>query len=190
MFIESIYSCSFRSSGTGSGIRLECFVTKFVRGLQKLPKIGRPRDITFWRVEQTGRKPHVKSWITNLTHIKGQDVLIVPAKLRFDETSQFSEGSTNVSVTTFLSGLQKLPKIWRLGDITLCWKPHVKYWITNLTHMKEQDGLLIVTVKIRFDQAYQLAAGLANAPVTTFLGSLQKRPKIGRPCDITFWRAG
>ena len=34
-----------------------------------------------------------------------------PVKIRFDETSQFAEGSANVSVTTFLSGLQKLPKM-------------------------------------------------------------------------------
>ena len=56
---------------------------------------------------------------SNLTHIKGQDgLLIVPVKIRFDETSEFSEGSANVSVTTFLSGLQKLPKIGRPRDIT------------------------------------------------------------------------
>ena len=101
-----------------SGIRLECFVTKFLGGLQKLPKIGSPRDITFRRVEQTGRKLHVKSWITNLAPIKGQDgLLIVPVKIRFDETSQFSEGSANVSVTAFLSGSQKFPKIGRPRDI-------------------------------------------------------------------------
>ena len=34
-----------------------------------------------------------------------------------DETSQFSEGSANVSIATFLSGLQKLPKIGRPRDI-------------------------------------------------------------------------
>ena len=39
-----------------------------------------------------------------------------PVKIRFDETSQFTEGSANVSVTTFLSGLQKLLKIGRLRD--------------------------------------------------------------------------
>ena len=47
--------------------------------------------------------------ITNLTFIKEPDGL--PVKIRFDETSQFAAGSANVSVTTFLSGLQKLPKI-------------------------------------------------------------------------------
>ena len=46
---------------------------------------------------------------TNLTFIKEPDGL--PVKIRFDETSQFAAGSANVSVTTFLSGLQKLPKI-------------------------------------------------------------------------------
>ena len=29
----------------------------------------------------------------------------LPVKIRFDETSQFAEGSANVSVTTFLSSL-------------------------------------------------------------------------------------
>ena len=43
---------------------------------------------------------------------------IVPVKIRFDETSQVAEGAANVSVTTFLSGLQKLPKIKRPRDIT------------------------------------------------------------------------
>ena len=37
----------------------------------------------------------------------------LPVKIRFDETSQLSKGSANVSVTTFLSCLQKLPKIVR-----------------------------------------------------------------------------
>ena len=40
-----------------------------------------------------------------------------PVEIEFDETSQFAEGSVNVSVTTFLSGLQKLPKIGRPPDI-------------------------------------------------------------------------
>ena len=52
---------------------------------------------------------------TNLTFIKEPDGL--PVKIRFDETSQFAEGSANVSVTTFLRGLQKLPKIGRPRDI-------------------------------------------------------------------------
>ena len=43
-----------------------------------------------------------------MTFIKEPDV-----KIRFDETSQFAEGSANVSVTTFLGGLQKLQKIGR-----------------------------------------------------------------------------
>ena len=34
--------------------------------------------------------------------------------------------------------------------------------------MKEQDGLLIVPVKIRFDKTYQFAAGSANVSVTRF----------------------
>ena len=55
-----------------------------------------------------------------------------------------------------------------------------------MVHITEQDGLLIVPVKIRFDETYQFAAGSANVSVTTFLSSLQKLPKIGRPCDITF----
>ena len=49
--------------------------------------------------------------ITNLTFIK--EPYGLPVKIRFDETSQFAEGSANVSVTTFLSSLQKLPKIGR-----------------------------------------------------------------------------
>ena len=37
--------------------------------------------------------------ITNLAHMKEQDdPLIVPVKIRFDETSQFSEGSANISL--------------------------------------------------------------------------------------------
>ena len=45
----------------------------------------------------------------------------VPVKIQFDETSQFAEGSVHVSVTTFLSGLQKLPKTgmpWRYHILT------------------------------------------------------------------------
>ena len=53
--------------------------------------------------------------MTNLTFIKEPDGL--PIKIRFDETPQFAEGSANASVTTFLSGLQKLPKIGRPHDI-------------------------------------------------------------------------
>ena len=45
---------------------------------------------------------------------KGQDGLLI----RFDETYQFAAGSANVSVTTFFSSLQKLPKIGRPRDIT------------------------------------------------------------------------
>ena len=56
---------------------------------------------------------------TNLIHIKEQDgPRIVPVKIRFDETSQFAEGLANVSVTTFLSGLQKLPKTGEPRDLT------------------------------------------------------------------------
>ena len=40
-------------------------------------------------------------------------MVCLPVKIRIDETSQFAEGSANVSVITFLSGLQKLPKIGR-----------------------------------------------------------------------------
>ena len=40
--------------------------------------------------------------------LRGPDGL--PVKIQSDETSEFAEGSANVSVTTFLSGLQKLPK--------------------------------------------------------------------------------
>ena len=37
-----------------------------------------------------------------ISHIKEQDsLLIIPVKIRFDETSQFAEGSANVSVTKF-----------------------------------------------------------------------------------------
>ena len=38
----------------------------------------------------------------------------------------------------------------------------------NLTHIKGQDGLVIVPVKIRFDETYQSAAGSANVSVTRF----------------------
>ena len=55
----------------------------------------------------------IKSRIINLTQ-RGR---IVPVKIRF-ETFQFSEVSANASGTTFLSGLQKLPKIARPRDIT------------------------------------------------------------------------
>ena len=34
--------------------------------------------------------------------------------------------------------------------------------------IKEQDGLLIVPVKIQFDKTYQFAAGSANVSVTRF----------------------
>ena len=44
--------------------------------------------------------------------------MVYLSKFDLIETSQFSEGSANASVTTFLSGLQKLPKIGRPGDIT------------------------------------------------------------------------
>ena len=44
--------------------------------------------------------------------------MIVPVKIRFDETFQFSKGSANVSVATLLSSLQKLLKIQRPCDIT------------------------------------------------------------------------
>ena len=55
----------------------------------------------------------------NFTHINGQDsLLIVPIKIRLDETYQFAAGSANVSVTTFLSSLQKLLKNERPLDIT------------------------------------------------------------------------
>ena len=93
--------------------------------------------------------------------------MIVPVKILFDETSQFSEGSANVSVKTFLSGLQKLPKIGRPRDVTF-WR------VTNLTHIKEQDGLLIVPVKIRFDETYQFAAGSANVSVARFTERFEK----------------
>ena len=53
---------------------------------------------------------------TNSTYIKELDG--VPVKTRFDDTSQFSEGSANVSVTTFFNGLQKLPKTGRPRDLT------------------------------------------------------------------------
>ena len=35
------------------------FVTKFLRGLQKLPTIARSGDITFSAVKLISRKPHV-----------------------------------------------------------------------------------------------------------------------------------
>ena len=131
-------------------------------------------EASWYRVELTSRTLHIKYWITNLAPIKEQDgLLIVPVKIRFDETSQFSEGSANNSVTTFLS-LQKLPNIGRPHDITF-WrveltnrKPQIKYWITNLANIKEQDGLHVVPVKIRFDKTYQFAAGSANVSFTRF----------------------
>ena len=55
--------------------------------------------------------------------------------------------------------------------------------LTNLTFIKEPDGL---PVKIRFDETSQFAAGSANVSVTTFLSSLQKRPKTGSPRDTRF----
>ena len=93
--------------------RLECFVTKFLQGLQKLSKTGRPHDITFWRAVQTGRKLHIKSWITNFTHIKGQDgLLIVPVKIRFDKTYAFAGGSANVFATRFEECFENLEVFW------------------------------------------------------------------------------
>ena len=42
-------------------------------------------------------------------------------------------------------------------------------WYHILTgRIKEQDGLLIVPVKNRFDETYQFAAGSANVSVTRF----------------------
>ena len=44
-------------------------------------------------------------------------------------------------------------------------------WYHILTgRIKEQDCLLIVPVKIRFDETYQFAAGSANVSVTRFAG--------------------
>ena len=40
--------------------------------------------------------------------------------------------------------------------------------VTNLTHTTEQDGLLIVPVKIQFDDTYQFSEGLENVFVTRF----------------------
>ena len=40
------------------------------------------------------------------------------------------------------------------------------------THKLEQDGLVIVPVKIRFDEIYQFVAGPANVSVATFPNSL------------------
>ena len=63
---------------------------------------------------------------TNLTFIKEPDGQ--PVKIRIDETSQFAEGSANVSITTFLSGLQKLPEIGRprvISDSEPSRKPHI-----------------------------------------------------------------
>ena len=62
----------------------------------------------------TGRTER-SNGITNLTFIKEPNSL--PVKIRFDDTCQFAEGLAIVSVTTFLSGLQKLPKIGRSRDI-------------------------------------------------------------------------
>ena len=68
--------------------------------------------------------------ITNLTFIKETDGL--PVRICFDETSQFSEGLANISVTHSSAVLQKLPKIGKPCDITFLWvevtgqKPHVK----------------------------------------------------------------
>ena len=93
-----------------------------------------------------------------MTHIKEQDSpLTVRVKIRFDETYQFAAGSANVSVTTFLSSLQKLLKNERPLDIT---------FLTG--RIKEQDGLVNVPVKIRFDETYQFAAGSANVFITRF----------------------
>ena len=44
--------------------------------------------------------------------------MVYMSKIQFDRTSQFSEGSGNVSFTTFLSDLQKLPKTGEPRDIT------------------------------------------------------------------------
>ena len=51
--------------------------------------------------------------------------------------------------------------------------------------MNGQDSLLIVCIKIRYDETYQFAAGSANVSVTIFLSSLQKLLKNERPLDIT-----
>ena len=39
--------------------------------------------------------------------------------------------------------------------------------------IKEQDCLLIVTVKVQLDETYQFAAGLASVSVTRFAGRLE-----------------
>ena len=120
-------------------ISLESAFTTFLGGLQKLPKIGRPRDITFWRVELTSRETHVKYWITNLTHIKEQHGLLnVPVKIRFDDTYQFGAGSANVSVTTFLSSLQKLPTIGGPRDITF-WRVEKRSRMVNWLYLSKLD---------------------------------------------------
>ena len=86
-------------------------------------------------MELKGRTPYInnESLISHL-FIKEPDGL--PVKIRFNGTSQFAECSANVSVTTVLSGLQKLPKIGRPHDIRL-WavklisqKPHVTSSVT------------------------------------------------------------
>ena len=116
-------------------------------------KFRRPGDITFWRVELTSRKLPVKYWITNLTHIKEQDgLLIAPVKIRFDETY-----------------LPICSKCFRY-NITQQFAETSENWEASWYHIltggiTKQDGLLIVP---RFDEIYQFAAGSANVSVTRF----------------------
>ena len=53
-----------------------------------------------------------------LGYLTSDNILIkepegLPVKIRFDETSQFAEGSANVSVTTFLSGFAETSENWK-----------------------------------------------------------------------------
>ena len=132
-------------------------VTTFLSGLQKLPKIGRPRDIWFWAVKLTSRKPNVTSWITHLTHIKWQDGLLI-----VHQNSIWRD-------LTIYSSFNKcfcynIPH--QFADTSENWKA---FWYHILTgRIKGQDGLVIVPVKIRFDETHEFAAGSANVSVTRF----------------------
>ena len=77
-------------------------------------------NLTFWRaLFRRGRLSESGRSLGHLRYIKERDSpLTLPVKIRFDETSQFSEVSANVSVTTFLRGLQTFPKIGKPRDIT------------------------------------------------------------------------
>ena len=53
-----------------------------------------------------------------------------------------------------------------VAEISENWEASGHHILTG--RIKERDGLVIVPVKIRFEEAYQFAAGLANVSVTRF----------------------